>query len=483
MDHMRKDSTKYLAAPILGLVLFVAFALEAPPVSAQDDALMAMSQQFREVVEEVQPAVVNVNSIRVVTKSDVQRRQQMPENNPFREFFGDDFFHRFFGPGQPQQEGKYPLGLGSGVIVDEKGYVLTNYHVVRNADEVTVTLSDKREFDAEVVGTDDKTEVAVLKIEGEDLPVARLGDSDAAQVGDWVLAIGNPFGLSQTVTAGIISAKGRANMGIADYEDFIQTDAAINPGNSGGPLVNLRGQVIGINTAILSRTGNYAGVGFAIPINMAQAVMDELITKGKVTRGHLGVWIQDLNEELAETFGVNENKGALVTDVIKDSPAEEAGIERGDVIIEFDGKQVEDSTRLRNIVAATNPDTEVEVTVMRDGKPKTLTVKIGTLTSTESEETVLTGLGLSVEKLTPEKAEELGVEEPAGVAVTEVNPGSSAAQAGIRPGDVIVEVDRETIKSVADFEKALEENTDEGVLLLVRRGQGARYVVLPTEKE
>jgi serine protease Do len=475
---------RYFAVPFLGFFLFVAGAVQAPPVSAEEDALASMSQRFRDVVEEVQPAVVNVDSIRVIKKSDVkQRQQQLPEDHPLRDFFGEDFLRRFFGPGQSHPEGRYRMGLGSGVIVSEKGYILTNYHVVRDADEFTVTLSDKREFDAEVVGTDDKTEVAVLKIDGEDLPVARLGDSEAAQVGDWVLAIGNPFGLSQTVTAGIISAKGRANMGIADYEDFIQTDAAINPGNSGGPLVNLHGQVIGINTAILSRTGNYAGVGFAIPINMARAVMDELISEGKVTRGHLGVWIQDLNEELAETFGVDENKGALVTDVIKDSPAEKAGIERGDVIIDFNGKEVEDSTRLRNIVAATNPDTEVEVTVIRDGKPETVTVTIGTLASEEPKETVLTGLGVSVEKLTPEKAEELGVDEVEGVVVTEIEPGGSAAQAGIRPGDVIVEIDREAVKSVADFEKALEENDDEGVLLLIRRGQGARYVVLPTEQE
>jgi len=475
-----------LMIPFLGFVILALCIIQTPATAADENPLTAMSQQFRKVVEQVQPAVVNVDTVRVVTKEEVQGQGQpeMPENNPFRDFFGDDLFRRFFGPGQQRQrEGKYPLGLGSGVIVDAKGYILTNYHVVRGADEVKVTLSDKRKFDAQVVGTDEKTEVAVLKIDGDNLPVAALGDSDKAEVGDWVLAIGNPFGLSQTVTAGIISAKGRANMGIADYEDFIQTDAAINPGNSGGPLVNLNGEVIGINTAILSRTGNYAGVGFAIPVNMAKEVMDQIITEGKVTRGQLGVWIQDLNEELAKTFGVSETNGALVTDTIEGSPAAEAGIQRGDVIVEIDGKEVEDSTRLRNMVAATEPGTTINVKIMRDGKPMTIPVTIGTLESEEPGKTVLTSLGLSVEKLNPEKAQELDMEETEGLVVTDVTPGGSAAQAGIRPGEVIVEVDREPVKSVSQFEKTLEQSKGKSVLLLLRSPRGGAHYVAVTIKE
>src|SRR4030065_2270851 len=328
------------------------------------DILSKTNNAMVEVVAAVKPSVVNISS----TKTIKQQGMRSPfSKDPFLKRFFNDEFKFFETPREYKQS-----GLGSGVIVDKDGYILTNNHVVKDADEIKVKLSDEREFNGKVIGVDPKTDLAVIKIDSNHLPVIKVGDSDKLHVGETIIAIGNPFGLSHTVTSGIVSATGRANVGIADYEDFIQTDAAINPGNSGGALVNIRGELVGINTAIFSTTGGYQGIGFAIPSSMAKVVMESLIKKGKVIRGWLGVTIQPLNPDLVKQFNLGDKKGALIGDVVEDSPAEKAGIERGDVIVEFDGKKVDDATNLRNMVANTLPNKEVMITIIRDGKPITV---------------------------------------------------------------------------------------------------------------
>ena len=395
---------------------------------------------------------------------------------------------RFFGE-IPQEREYKQSGLGSGFITSQDGYILTNNHVVANADKIKVTLQDKREFTAEVVGTDPKTDVAVIKIKAEKLPVAPFGDSDALEVGDWVVAIGTPFGLSQTVTAGIISAEGRSNIGINDYENFIQTDAAINPGNSGGPLVNINGEVIGINTAIFSRSGGYQGIGFAIPINMAKSVQESLITKGKVIRGWLGVMIQPVAPEIVKQFSLPEGTtGTLVGDVLKGGPAEDSGLRRGDVIVEFDGKPIDSPTTLRNIVADTEVGKNVDVMLFRDGKKQTLQVKIGeqpgekedvsAAAPTETAEK----FGVSVQELSDEIANQLGYEGETGVIVSNVESGSAADDAGLRRGDLIKEINKQPIESLADYNKAMKAIGDEkSFLALIRRGENTSYIVVSVE--
>jgi len=325
---------------------------------------------FVEVARATRPAVVNISTTKVI-KYRGGPSTPFFDDPFFRHFFGDDFFREFRIPRERREQ-----SLGSGVIVNQDGYIVTNNHVVEGASEIKVLLGDNREFSGRVAATDPRTDVAVIKISEHNLPTILWGDSDRLQVGEWVLAIGNPFGLTQTVTAGIISATGRANVGIADYEDFIQTDAAINPGNSGGALVNVRGELIGINTAIFSRSGGYMGIGFAIPSNMVREVMESLVKKGKVTRGWLGVQIQPLTPELAEKFGLKDTRGILVSDVSENSPAAEAGMKRGDIILEFDGKRVEDPVHLRNGVAHTEPGKKVPVKIWRKGKEMVLNVKI-----------------------------------------------------------------------------------------------------------
>jgi len=348
---------------------------------------------------------------------------------------------------------------------------------------VNVTLPNDRSFKADVVGSDAKTDLAVLKIETEDLVPSELGDSDAIEAGQWVLAIGSPFGLTQSVSAGIISAKGRANMGIADYEDFIQTDAAVNPGNSGGPLVNLQGRVVGINTAIASRTGGYMGIGFAIPSNMARQIMNSIINTGHVDRGWLGAMIQDLTEDLANSFGYESADGVLIGDVVPDSPADKAGLRAGDIVVEYNGQPVRKAARFRNAVASTKPGSKKELGVFRNGKRKTLKVTIGLL---EGEVAATKGtasaldLGMTVQTLTPELARKAGVEEDQkGVIVTKVEPGSIAARAGIRIGDVICAVGDSQIADMADFRNATdEEDLKEGIRMQVKREGMRRFAFL-----
>jgi len=443
-------------------------AVERPAAVKNQLAVAAdLSQAFNYVAEELKPSVVRIGSViraKPIADRRVQPRgRQLPPGLPeeFRRFFDDDFG----GLGIPNQQMPAQQGLGSGVIVTSDGFILTNNHVVRGADEVTVTLMDNREFRAKIVGNDAKTDLAVLKIEAKDLTPARIGNSDDMKVGEWVLAVGCPFGLEQTVTAGIISARGRV-MGIIEggYEDFLQTDAAINPGNSGGPLVNLHGEVIGINSAIESRNGGNMGIGFAIPTNLARSVMDALIKDGKVVRGWLGASIQPLDEGLSESFGYKGKRGVLIGSVLPDSPAEKAGLKDGDIVSELNGRSVESVTQLRNGIAALAPKTKADLLVHRDGKAQHMHVTVGELSGQDavavakhSEEAESSQeFGVTVVPLTQKIAEEIGFSgDLNGVVVTEVEQASVAERAAIRPGDVIVNIGGKAIKNVGDYRSAV----------------------------
>ncbi|OGW40298.1 MAG: hypothetical protein A2Y97_09210 [Nitrospirae bacterium RBG_13_39_12] len=440
------------------------------------EILTKNNQAMVEVVSAVKPSVVNISSTRTIKGSGM--------SSPF---FNDPFFKRFFGdqfrsfesPREQKQS-----GLGSGVIVDKDGYILTNNHVIKDSDEIKVKLSDEREFKGKIIGVDPKTDLAVIKIDSNHLPVIKLGDSEKLQVGETVIAIGNPFGLSHTVTSGIVSATGRANVGIADYEDFIQTDAAINPGNSGGALVNVRGELVGINTAIFSTTGGYQGIGFAIPSNMAKTVMDSLIKNGKVVRGCLGVTIQPLTPDLLKQFNLGDKKGVLVADVMEDSPAEKAGIVRGDVIVEFEGKKVDDVTNLRNMVASTLPNEEVTIRIIHDGNPKTLKVKIEEM-SAETQTLAIAKTfnnqlkGVHVQNLTPELKKSLNVPKRfTGVVIAEMED-DSPAQGILMKGDIIMEINKKDIHNIKVYESVVSGiKSDENILLLVYRQNSAFYVTL-----
>jgi len=450
-------------------------------VRADDIAPLAkqMSAEFQALAEKISPAVVHVAAERVITTQGGTDMGDM-----LRRFFGDEY-NRRFGPNVPEQEYRQ-RALGSGFIVSEDGYVLTNNHVVENADKLVVKLADRREFEAKVVGTDPETDVAVLKIDGSDFPIAELGDSDAIAVGHFILAIGNPFGLDRTVSVGIVSAKGRSGVGITEYEDFIQTDAAINMGNSGGPIINMDGQVVGMSTAIFSRSGGSVGIGFAIPINMARSVMNAIIEQGHVTRGWLGVSIQDLTPPLAEALGLNRSTGALVTEVLEDTPAAEAGLKRDDLITAVDGKPVTSASQLRNTIASEPPESEVEVTILRDGVEKTITVVLGTkpVETASAQAQVSRELGFEVSDLTDELRQRFGIEDEKGVLVVSVDEGSKAYERGLRPGAVIIEVNRQPVANVEEFDHQIAQAKVMEVLLLVRYSGGSRYIVVPvSEKE
>ena len=440
---------------------------QTPKISNESiDFLTKTGKAMAEVSEAVKPAIVNISTTRT---------EKTPQN-PFAPFFNDPFFEKFFGDRFRNQETPKEhkeKSLGSGVIVSTDGYILTNNHVIRNADEIKVLLSDKREFTGKVIGNDSKTDISVIKIDADNLQTITIGDSDKLRVGEIVLTIGSPYGLNQTVTMGIVSAVGRANVGIADYEDFIQTDAAINPGNSGGALVNARGELVGINTAIFSTTGGYQGIGFAIPSNMAHAVMESLIKKGKVVRGWLGVSIQPITPELAKQFNIKEEYGALVGEVIAGSPAEKAGILRGDVIIEFNGKKVDEPYNLRNTVANTLPGEAVKLKIIREGQTEMITVKIGELPSeiqAELKEYENALKGVSVQDLTPDLYQKLNIPgKIKGVVITRINEGSPA-QENLLPGDIIQEINRKAIANLQDFENiASKIKPVENILLLIFR--------------
>ncbi len=466
------------------------YAAESGRADAARDALQGtdnLTHAFKYVANALRPSVVSVHSVTKISAADRGLRQPRPQiPNEFQPFFGDDLFDRFFQA--PPLGDLEQRGLGSGVIVSEDGYLVTNNHVVRGATELKVTLSDGRTFDARQIGADAKTDLAVLKIEASDLKPAQFGNSDQVEVGEWVMAVGNPFELQHTVTAGIISAKGRAGVGLTDYEDFLQTDAAINPGNSGGPLVNLQGEVVGINTAIASRNGGYMGVGFAIPSNMVTMIMDSIRRDGRVHRGQLGAMIQDLDQELAESFSFDSTQGVLVGDVVPDTAAEQAGLRAGDIITHFNGKKMASANQLRNTVAATAPGKEVTLQYFRDGKTHEVRVTLGEL---EERSPVSSGslgargessdaLGATVEPLTSALAQQLGIaDDTAGLAITQVTPGSLAAQTGMRPGDVLVAAGDQQLNTVEDFRKAVNRDTlSDGVRLQVLRNGVRQFIYL-----
>ena len=445
---------------------------------------------FTEVAKAVTPAVVNITTVMTSKVMDGRNMPNIPDElrERMEEFFGGPngpFSPRGFrGPQIPEPRGHRGGGQGSGVIVSPDGYVLTNNHVIDGAREVTVTLPDKREFQGKIVGTDPKTDLAVVKIDGHNLPTVAWGDASKLQVGEYVLAVGNPFGLNSTVTLGIVSALGRGRMGITQYEDFIQTDAAINPGNSGGALVNTKGELVGINTAIFSQNGGYQGVGFAVPTSMSKPIYESLIKTGKVVRGFLGIGIQDLNQDLAKSFGVKDAKGALVSDVKEDSPADEGGLKQGDVIISYQGSSVEDAVALQRRVTGTPVGTKVPVTVMRDGHEKELMITIGEQPDTiqtakaEAGETDYAFAGVAVQDLDKDQAKELGIKgKVQGVVVTSVEPDSGADKAGIMPGDVIREINRQPVKSVKEFEKVSSTfKKGDNVLILINRRGNALFL-------
>jgi len=438
------------------------------------DILARTNQAMAEVVAAVKPSVVNISSSRTI-------KSQVLQNPFFNDPFFRDFFGREFSQAERPRERK-ESGMGSGVIVDKNGYILTNNHVIEGADEIKVKLSDKREFKGKVIGTDPKTDIAVIKIEASNLPVLVLGDSAKQKVGDTVIAIGNPFGLNQTVTSGIISAVGRANVGIADYEDFIQTDAAINPGNSGGALVNVQGELVGINTAIFSTSGGYQGIGFAIPSNMAGKVMDTLIKKGKIIRGWLGVSIQPVTPELAKQFGLKDDKGALVGDVIDDSPADKAGIQRGDVITAYDGKEIDDPSTLRTMVAGTAPGREVSTQVLREGKPITVKITIAELTSEAAKQSgdFDNNLkGVHVQDITPEIKKSLNLPKRIfGVVITDIDA-DSPPDGVLTRGDIIMEINRKPLNNTKEYTAAVSKiKAEQAILLLIYRNGSTIYISL-----
>ncbi|MCH8070073.1 MAG: DegQ family serine endoprotease [Candidatus Marinimicrobia bacterium] len=455
--------------------LMVLIPLFAVIVQAKLPGAKELSDTFIKAVKKVNSSVVTITSEKLISMEDA----------PFRHPFGDEFFWRYFD--FPQQDLK-STALGSGVIVDaEKGYILTNNHVVENADEITVLLMDQREFEAEIVGRDAKSDLAVLKIDADDLIAVKLGDSDELEVGEWVLAIGSPFSqnLSHTVTAGIVSAKGRSHIiGGIGYEDFIQTDAAINPGNSGGALINLDGKLVGINTAIATggfNRGN-VGVGFAIPINLAKRIMEDLINEGRVIRAWLGVYIQDVDDLLAKSLGLEDREGAVVTQVVDGSPADKAGIKIQDVIVMFNDKKVRDTANLKNMVSSMRPGTRTTVDVVRRKKKKTLRVHLSELPEDDKIAFVprktTPKLGLRVESTDSKIAKRFGIDrDEMGVVVVEVHRNSKAAKAGIQTGDIIKRIGSIEVDGVNEFREALDnESVNDTVLLLIKRRGGSLFI-------
>jgi serine protease Do len=447
------------------------------PVDEELKGLETLSKAFSKVAKEVSPSVVTINSEAVV------KRRVHP-------FMDDEFFRRFFN--FPDQDREQVLrGLGSGVIINPDGYILTNNHVISEADEIYVTFDNER-YDAEIIGTDPYTDLAVIKIDKEDLPAIRLGDSDELDVGEWVLAIGNPFSdvLENTVTAGIVSAKGRTGLAIGggrrggiQYQDFIQTDAAINPGNSGGAMVNLRGQLVGINTAIVGQAN--VGIGFAIPINMARGVMEQLIESGRVSRGYLGVTIQELDDALASSYGLDEPKGVLITGVQEDTPADKVGLKAEDIILSVDGEVVTNVTELQRTIASFAPESKVKLKIWRDNKESTVEVTLGELPTDEEgmaspqASSNAEKLGLEVQNLTDQLAQRLGYEDEEGVLVADVKPTSVADREGLKEGDLIIAVNRQPVRNIGDFNKELSSvEPDDIVLFRIKRGSVSLFAAL-----
>jgi len=486
--HSRSRICPFASSAVTVLLLF------ALPVSvfAEDTegiaTLRRMGKAFTSIAEKTSPAVVGIKATSVA-KGNSESRRYSP-GDPFGPFNEDlfDYFLRRRSPRRYEQVQPRQVAQGSGFVVTPDGYILTNNHLVGEADEIGVTMGDNRKYKAKLIGADPETDVAVIKIDGENMRYLELADSDALEVGEWVIAIGNPFRLSHTVTAGIVSAKGRSQIGVADYEDFIQTDAAINFGNSGGPLLNLDGKVVGINTAIIGPGGN-VGIGLAIPINMAKSIYEQLKESGKVVRGYLGVVIQDLEPGMSEFFGVENGRGALVANVMEGSAADKAGVKSDDIIVEIEGEVVVGANELMNRVAARRPDSKVKLVILRDGERKTLTVTLDKRPQsgpeaggggTEAQDQ----LGLSAQTLTDDLAQRLGYENLSGVVVTEVGSGSLAEEYGIQPGMLITEVNRQPVRNVRQFNEALAKAQKGGkVLLRVSNEDGTRIVFIPLSEK
>jgi serine protease Do len=482
MEQKKHIKTIFIALLMVGAMLGFGYGISTviQPRNSQAASASTISEtpmvpaNFSDLAEKVRPGVVNIQVVKKVKNVNFGfRGNPFGDNNPFGDFFGP-----FSGGNPPSREFKQQ-GVGSGFVISQDGYILTNNHVVEDADQIKVKLSNGKEYEGKVVGRDPKTDLALVKMErSSDLHPLRLGNSEDLKVGAWVVAIGSPFGLEQTVTAGIVSAKGRV-IGSGPYDNFIQTDASINPGNSGGPLVNMRGEVVGINTAIIP---NGQGIGFAIPINTAKEIVPQLEEKGHVTRGWLGVSIQEVTPALAKSFDLKEKQGALVAQVVSGGPAEKAGIEQGDVILGFDGKEITESKDLPRIVASTPVGKTVTVKLLRNGKVADRQVKVGEMEEkvdiskhSSSQKT----LGIAVQNLTPEIAKELGVKNDAGIVVTQVEPGSPAANAGIQTGDVIQQVNRKPVKNVEDFVQKIEKaKGPDNILFLIQRGQNSLFAAV-----
>jgi serine protease Do len=484
---------------MLALCAGILVSVTAPSFSSQQqqqqckDIARQLSQAFAGTAKAATPAVVSITVEKTVDVAPTMGSQGEDQpNNPYGPF-GDDFLRRFFGDRLPQFRSprRYvQRGQGSGFIISKDGYILTNNHVVGGVDKMTVTLPDGRTFNnAKVVGTDPDSEVALIKIEGDNFPMLPMGDSDKMEVGDWVIAIGNPFGLTETVTVGVISAVGRSNVHIAAYEDFIQTDAAINPGNSGGPLIDLDGQAIGINTAIASESGGYMGIGFAIPINMARTIEQQLRKTGRVIRGYLGLYGQAVTQEIAQALKLARPEGILVAQVERGSPADQAGLKSGDVILVMNGKPVGSYDVFRNGIATMAPATKVTFSIVRDGKVTDVPVTLGERPTEVAKIRQPSGsepqqaLGVEVRDLTRDLAQQFGYQPGEGVIVSRVAPGSPADEAGVEPGDLIRSVNRQPVTSTDEFAKVTAEATKAGqVLLLIQRGEFSQYLVVKLER-
>ncbi len=468
---------------IVLLTAFFSFELNAQPETQALTQLKQTGKAFTQVAKKVAPAVVFIQVEKTITK-----QKRYSHRDPYSLFgrFPDDFL----GPSYPRKRGegqkdrsqyRQRMGQGSGFIISKDGYILTNSHVLDRADHISVTLMDSRVFEAELVGADSQSDVAVIKITGDDFPFVELGDSEDLDVGEWVLAIGNPFGLSNSLTAGIVSAKGRSQVGIANYENFIQTDAAINPGNSGGPLVNLDGQVVGINTAIFSQSGGYMGIGFAIPINMAQNIQTQLIDTGTVIRGFLGILIQDVSPDIAKKLNLPAPKGALVSQVQKSSPADQYGIKIGDVIIAFQGNPVTRVSSLRNQVALSKPGSKVRFLVLRNGKKKRLDVIIGQVDAPLLSEASPSrrSLGLTISEITQKEQAQFNLHVQDGVVITEVKANSVSDRAMLRPGMVILQVNLNNVNTADDFYSEVDlADPNEPLLLLLHDNGYSQFMML-----
>lgn len=468
------------------LLLSPAFAAGVGESNPSNEQLLKqISKGFSSVAKKATPAVVYIESQTVEKPAQTSspfKSKKGTHENPF-DYFNDEFFNRFFGfpHGQSQEKpSKAETVRGSGFIVSPDGYIVTNNHVVENATRVNVLLNNGKKAVATVVGTDPKTDLAVIKINEKNLPFLNFADSDKLEVGDWAIAIGNPFGLQATVTVGVVSAKGRSQLHIADFEDFIQTDAAINPGNSGGPLLDVNGEVIGVNTAIVSGSGGYMGIGFAIPSNMAKNIIDQLIKNGQVVRGFLGVTLQPVDADLANFYKLDTTHGALVTDVIKGSPADHAGLKQEDVILSYNGNKVDNLSAFRNQVSLMSPGAKLKLKVNREGKVIDLLVTVSSVPeeAITAPNSPFQKLGIKVQNLTGDLATQLGYGDEKGVVITYVEPNGPAAEAGLRSGSLIVAVNRRKISNIDEFNMALKDAREGRILLMVRQGEAIRFVAI-----